>query len=241
MVQEKAIRLVLVQDYCLLRGALAERLGREPLIEVCGHTGYGDGVEKLVAENKPDIVLMSISLKTPAGFTLLKHLKQKIGGVPVLTFSCDLEFEHLHAEMALYAGADGFVSAADDENALIQAIHTVKAGSAYISRQLNRLRDEKEDDKFLYADLSRREIEVFCLTGCGYVPKAIAEKLNLSVKTVESYRERIRGKLGYGSGAELLYASTSYMRHSADRRSERIKDHRLNDLLPSARLCPEHL
>ncbi len=65
------------------------------------------------------------------------------------------------------------------------------------------------------SELSRREAEVFFLTGCGYVTRRIANRMRLSHKTVDTYRERIRKKLGLSSGADLLYTSTTFMRNAA--------------------------
>lgn len=219
MVKENLTRVVLVQDYCLLRNALAERLSREPMIEVCAHASCGMEVCELVARQSPQLVLMNISLKNPAGVSLLKRLKRSFKGLAILTFSCDSEFEHLNAELAMRAGAAGYVSSVDDEEILIQAIDKVMKGETYLSRHLNLFQTKKADDHLLFSRLSLREVEVFCLTGCGHMTKGIAEKLNLSSKTIESYRERIREKMGLKDGAELLYAATCYMRRAVQLRS----------------------
>ncbi|MBI9021408.1 MAG: response regulator transcription factor [Verrucomicrobia bacterium] len=235
MVQENLIRLVVVQDYCLLRNTLAERINRESLIEVCGQASCNAEAYQLVSQYKPELVLINISLRSPAGFALLRRLKRNFKGMPVLTFSCDPEFEHLYAEMAMRAGADGYVSSADDEETLVQAIHNVTRGHLFLSSHLEHHHRKSSEEKMVFENLSHREIEVFCLTGCGHMPKGIAEKLSLSVKTVESYRERIREKLGLRDGAELLYSSTTFMRKaSSRRRSVRVKDGRISGAVLSA-------
>jgi DNA-binding NarL/FixJ family response regulator len=219
--------MVIVQDYRLLRNALAERMNREPMIEVCAQTSSRSETCQLVEKHRPQIVLMNVSLKNPAGLSLLKRLKRNYKWLTVLTFSCDPEFEHLNAELAIHAGADGYVSSADDETTLVQAVHQAMSGEVYVSHHLNVRPKEHADEKMLFSRLSRREIEVFCLTGCGHLPKGIAEKLDLSVKTIESYRERIRDKMGLKDGAELLYAATSYMRRAVRRRSLHVKEHQV--------------
>jgi DNA-binding NarL/FixJ family response regulator len=211
--------LLIVQDYCLLRKALADQLSREHGIEVCGHASGTEEVRKLVALHEPDLLLMNISLRTFGGFVRLRQFRREFPDLTVLTFSCDPEFEHLHAELAMNAGAAGYVSAADDEEILAHAIRQVMGGSVYLSERLRRCAEKTRREQSLYTGLSRREVEVFCLTGCGHVPKGIAEKLNLSIKTIESYRERIKEKMGLKDGAELLYAASSFMRRAAVRES----------------------
>jgi len=219
MVRENTIRLVVLQDYRLLRSALVERINREVSMEVCGQSSCGEEARKLISLHKPHLVLMNISFRNARGFTLLRRLKKDFEELRILTFSCDPEFEHLHAELALHAGSDGYVSSADNEESLVQAIHYVMDGRVYLSAQIKRSPKRSTSEKIVFSNLSRREIEVFCLTGCGHVPKRIATKLNLSVKTIESYRDRIREKMGLNDGAELLYSATSFMRSAARRRT----------------------
>ena len=148
-----------------------------------------------------------------------------------MAFSCDSEFDTQYVGQALRAGADGCISSVHSMEDLIRAIESVRAGEGFISHQTElNLRKNAEDESDL-SGLSRREAEVFCLTGCGYVPKRIAEKMSLSVKTVESYRERIRKKMILPSGADLLYTATRFMRSAAFRGIEGPDDAIVKELL----------
>jgi DNA-binding NarL/FixJ family response regulator len=224
MIQRERIRIVVVQGFCLLRNLLIERLEKEPWIEVCAVASGVEAMPELVELHRPHVLVMNVSLKCSAGLASLRKLKRDYFGLSTLAFSCDTELEGLYAGQALRAGADGYISAVDTLEDLVRAIWSVRAGERFVShRTMLNQRDTLEQEKVL-AGLSRREAEVFCLTGCGYVTQRIAEMMNLSVKTVESYRERIRKKMNLSSGADLLFFSTSLMR-SAARRGVEGPDH----------------
>lgn len=210
-------RVVIVHGYCLLRDGLKEQLQREPGVEVCAVTSRLDEVPELIFQHRPNLVLMNVSPKCSNGMASLKKLKREFGWINILAFSCSSEFEDVHAGMALYSGADGYVSFADTPRSLITAIRTIRRGKQYISPQAKQHRARVKASIPGFTALSRREAEVFCLTGCGYVAKRIAEVLKLEVKTVDSYRERIRKKLHLEKGADLLYTSVSFMRSAARR------------------------
>ena len=228
-------RVVLAQGYCLLRNALAERLEREPWIEVCAVTPTVENMQELVFQHRPDVIVANVSPKCSAGMASLKRLKREFVLIGMLAFSCDQEFENLHAEMVLRAGFDGYISSGDTLDDLVEAIQSVKEGRKYISPQVELHRKKLGEHEAVLTALSRQEAEVFCLTGCGHVTKGIAELMNLSVKTVESYRERIRAKMNLPSGAELLYSSVSFMRSAARRGMGEADDHQMIRALLSAR------
>jgi len=220
-------RVVLAQGYCLLRNTLAERLEREPWIEVCAVTPAVENVQELIFQHRPHVIVANVSPKCSTGMVSLKRLKRDFVWIGMLAFSCDLEFENLHAGMVLRAGFDGYVSSADTSDDLVEAIQAVKDGKKYISPQTELCRKSMGGHEAVLAALSRQEAEVFCLTGCGHVTKGIAEMMNLSVKTVESYRERIRSKMNLSGGAELLYSSVSFMRSAARRGRDESDDHQM--------------
>lgn len=231
---DEAVRVVVAQGHCLLRSALIERIEREPWIEVCAVSSDVEEAQELILTHRPHVAVINISPKCSAGMTSLKKLKREFLGLAVLAFACDSEFEDLYAGLALRSKADGYVSSADTPDDLILAIRTVCDGGRYISPKIrsNRQRSVARDE--VLAGLSLREAEVFCLTGCGHVPKSIAEMMNLSVKTVESYRERIRAKMDMSSGADLLYSSVSFMRSAARRGIDGSDDHKIIRELLSA-------
>jgi len=204
VVQNKMVRVVVTQGYCLLRKALVERLEKEPWIEVCAVASGLEEALLLIDQHRPHVLLINISLKCRVGVSSVNKLKRDFSGLSVLAFSCDPELEN--------AGADEYEASDDSLDNLVGAVRMVRDGFQAPAQPHIRFAQER-----ILSRLSRREAEVFCFTGCGYVPQRVADKMGLSVKTVESYRERIRGKMNLLTGADLLYTSTSFMRSAARR------------------------
>lgn len=228
---EAVTKIIVAHGRCLLHGALADRLKREAWIEVCGAGSDCDDIRALLEKHHPNLLVANISTSCSYGTTELKKIKKEFRDLRILAFSCDSEFEGLHIGLALRSGADGYISSADSPDELIKAIRMVCSGERYISEKtMLRRRINARHEDFLTA-LSRREAEVFCLTGCGYAPKRIAEKLKLSVKTVESYRERIRMKLDIANGADLLYFATGLMLSAARGGANVPEDPVVNEML----------
>jgi len=226
MVQNEMVRIMVIQGYCLLREALIERLEKETWIEVCAAASGLDEAKVLIEQYQPHVLVMNVSMKCSAGILSLRKLKCDFPGLAVLAFSCDSEFENAYVGRVLRAGADGYVSSGNSLDDLIHAIQSVREGNAAELQWSAHLVQES-----MLPGLSRQETEVFCLTGCGYVPQRVAEKMKLSVKTIESYRERIRAKMDLSSGADLLYISTSFMRSAARRRNAGSDDQMVKELL----------
>jgi DNA-binding NarL/FixJ family response regulator len=217
LIQVAKVRVVVVQGYCLLRSALVERLEREPWIEVCCVAANVDEARELMKEHDPQVLIINISLKCSVGISLIKNLKRDFAGVAVVAMSCDSEFENTLVGQALRAGADGYVSAEDSLDDLVRAVRSANEESCFVSQHA---RSASKRDQSAFVPLSRQETGVFCLTGCGYETKRIAERMGVKVKTIESYKERIRKKLGFAKGADLVYASTTLMRTAARRGPE---------------------
>lgn len=212
---EQKTRVMVVHGYCMLRDGLVDRLRKEPWIEVCAVSSALSQVPEMIFQYRPDLLLTSDSLQCASGMLSIKQLKRDFVCMKVLAFSCNSEFEDPHAGVVFTSGADGYISAADTPNELIDAIRKIMAGHQYFSPRVRRHKEQLKAIVPGFSALSQREAEVFCLTGCGYVTKNIAEMMDLKVKTVESYRERIRKKLNLTRGADLLYASVRFMRNIA--------------------------
>ncbi|MBN2163129.1 MAG: response regulator transcription factor [Pontiellaceae bacterium] len=228
--QHERIRVVVSQGHCLLREALIDRLRREPWIEVCSVASTVEDASAQIDLYKPQVLVMNISLKCSAGLSSIRNLKRSNAGLSVIALTCDSEFENTYIEQALRSGADGYVSVEDSLNDLIQAIRTAGRGTPFLSA-LSKAKLKESIPNHLLLALSVRESEVFFLIGCGYVPKRVAEKMNLSIKTVESYRERIRSKMGLKSGADLQYAAINFMRSAARRGLSGADDDVVRELL----------
>ncbi|MEN7972675.1 MAG: response regulator transcription factor [Verrucomicrobiota bacterium] len=210
MERNEMVRVVVTQRPCLLRGALIERLEKEEWIEVCATASGVDETRLMVDRHRPHVLVVNVSLHCSIGVYSLRKLKREFSGLAVLAFSCDSEFENGYTGRLLRAGANRYVSSEESLDDLIRGIRLVREESPATSWYQGTLKRCET-----LPELSRQEAEVFCLTGCGYVPKRIAEKMGLSVKTIESYRERIRKKMSLSTGADLLHVSTSFMRSAA--------------------------
>ncbi|QOV88753.1 response regulator transcription factor [Humisphaera borealis] len=207
-------RLLLVDDHPIVRQGLALMLSGEPDLDVVGQAEDVPGALRLTAEVSPDLVVADLSMSGLSGLDLLKEIKLKHGNLPVLMLS--MHDETVQAERALRAGARGYVMKQEATGTIITAIRQVLAGHIYLSdRMSSKLLGKLAGNASLGSSspierLSDREFQVFTLIGQGIGPRAIAEKLGLSVKTVEAHRENIKAKLGLGSGNELIRYAMQY-------------------------------
>lgn len=210
-------RIVVLQGDCPLRDEFVDKLHREKWVDVCAVTSAGSDLQELIFEYRPQMILINVSQQHSSELMMLRRLRREFSWIGILAFSCKPDYEDVYAKTALDSGADGYISSADTSKELMRAIRMVSRGIQYISPQAKRCRRQMGDAVPDFPTLSRREAEVFCLTGCGYATKRIAEIMNLKVKTIESYRDRIRKKLHLKKGSDLLYTSVTFMRRAARR------------------------
>lgn len=211
-------RLLLVDDFNLCRTFFAEGLRQSPGFEVF-EAATAEETLKQTERLRPDVIILNISMRHCSGMALLQFIHRQFPDIGLLAFSY-LHHDHLYAERAICAGAAGYISVDESGENLLEAVRQITAGDVYLSPPLRKklcaepgLRGREKESPF--ERLSHREFEVFCLTGHGHVPKRIAELLKVSVKTIETYRERIREKLGLTEGSELLYHATSFVREQS--------------------------
>ena len=211
----KRSRVLIVDDHPAVREALALRIGRQPDLEVCGEAADTSEALRLVAETGPDAAVVDISLKTGNGIDLIKRIRDRDERVRVVVWS--MHSEALYAERALRAGALGYINKDQATDRIVEAIRRVLEGKVYLSDEvaeklLHRAVGKQEDLTRSPLDaLADRELEVFRLIGQGVKTADIAERLHLSVKTVETYRDRIRQKLDLGDGTELAHYATQWV------------------------------
>lgn len=213
---EKRARIVIVDDHPAVREALVSRIGRQPGLEVCGEAADMGEALRLVADTRPDLVVIDISLKTGSGIDLIKRIKALDDGVRMLVWS--MHSESLYAERALRAGALGYINKDQATDKIVEAIQRVMDGKVYLSdamaeKMLHRSvgGGRKEVARSPLDALADRELEVFRLIGQGVKTAEIAERLHLSIKTVETYRDRIRQKLDLSDGTELAHYATQWL------------------------------
>ena len=214
--KQKRARVLIVDDHPAVREALALRIGRQSDLEVCGEAADTSEALRLVAETRPDVAVVDISLKAGNGIDLIKRIKDRNDHVRILVWS--MHSESLYAERALRAGALGYINKEQATDRIVEAIRRVLEGRVYLSeamteRLLQRaVGGAREEVARSPLDvLADRELEVLRLIGEGVKTAEIAERLHLSVKTVETYRDRIRQKLDLSDGTELAHYATQWV------------------------------
>jgi len=158
---------------------------------------------------------VDISIDGASGLDLIKALRARYAGLPVLVLS--IYDEMIYAERALRAGARGYVMKQEAPQTVVTAIRTVLAGKQFLSARvtaelISRMPYEGRKETMSSLDcLTMREFEVFQYIGNGLGNRHIAEKLNISVKTVENYRERIKNKLNLESASEMVQYAVQWV------------------------------
>ena len=172
------------------------RIDVEPDLDVCGEASEIDEAIELADKVGPDVAVIDVSLKNGNGIELIKRLKERNSSVRMLVWS--MYEESLYAERALRAGAMGYINKEHASDEIITAIRRVLAGEIYLStemshRMLSRVVHGKDARGMSSTDtLSDRELETFTLIGRGMTTAQIAKKLQLSPKTIETHREKIK-------------------------------------------------
>lgn len=209
-------RIFLVDDHPATRGGVRALIDQDEQLEVCGEADSAPVALQLMQKLNPDLAVVDITLKTTSGIELMKNAKALLPDLPVLIMS--MHDESLYAERSLRAGAKGYIMKSEASERILVAIHRVLEGEIYLSeamkeKMLHRLvRSKKDEVVFTIDTLSDREMEVFQLIGNGYGTRQIAEKLHLSVKTIDSYREHLKLKLRLEKGSDLVRHAIQWAR-----------------------------
>jgi DNA-binding NarL/FixJ family response regulator len=206
--KKRATRVLIVDDHPPVREALTIRLALEADLEVCGEAADVAEALQVFDATNPDVAVIDIALKGGDGIDLIKRIKARNDSVRLLVWS--MYSENLCAERALRAGALGYINKEQATDQIIVAIRRVLDGKVYLSdamaeKLLHRTVGERGASvgRSPIDTLSDRELEVFRRIGQGVKTQDIATQMHLSVKTVESYRDRIRIKLNLCTGLEL--------------------------------------
>lgn len=200
--------VLIVDDHPVVRQGLAQLINQEKDLEVRGYAEDAFQAMQAIKDVRPDMVIVDISLKDTSGMDLIKDMKIQYPNLPILTLS--MHDESLYAERALRAGAKGYIMKHEATEKVITAIRRVLAGEIYVSdsmaaKMVSKLATGTTPKSASPVEgLSDRELEVFRLIGEGHKTRDVAEKLHLSVKTIETYRAHIKEKLGFKDGNELF-------------------------------------
>lgn len=200
--------VLIIDDHPLLREGLANWINEQPDLHICGSVEDGGMALKILAEKPADIVIVDLCLKGTSGIEVIKLLKQQHSSIPVLVLS--MYDEPFYTERALRAGARGYISKRESPEKVLTAIRQVLGGYIYLSdnmetQMLNPLLMGKSQATDSLVDrLSDRELEVFQLLGRGHETREMADKLKISSKTVQVYREHIKEKLNLENSTQLI-------------------------------------
>jgi DNA-binding NarL/FixJ family response regulator len=206
---QKQKRILIVDDHPMMRQGLAQLIGVEADLAVCGEAENAGSALDAIGALKPDLVLADISLPGKNGLELIKDFQALQPGLPVLVIS--MHDESLFAERVLRAGGRGYIMKQEGGKKLMQAIRQVLEGKIYVSEKISAGILEMLSGRHAGAEgspmekLTDRELEVFQLIGQGKGARDIADKLHLSVKTVDVHRANIKAKLRLNSLSELVH------------------------------------
>jgi DNA-binding NarL/FixJ family response regulator len=209
-------KVVIVDDHPLFRERLAQLINHELDMEVAGEAESAKDAIQLIRNTSPDLAIVDITLNESSGLELIKSIRALSIGMPVLVLS--MHEESLYAERALRAGATGYITKHQAAGEVILAIRRVLAGAIYLS--------EKMTSGFLksltatgvksiaraFDRITDRELEVLDLIGRGHTTRQIADKLQLGVATVDTYRARIKEKMNFRNAAELQHFAIRWVR-----------------------------
>lgn len=197
----------------MFREQLAQLISQEFGMEICGQCDNIRDALTLARNTRPDIAIIDITLKGSSGLELLKDWKAQGMTFPTLVLS--MHEESLYAERVLAAGARGYLTKHENSETLLRAIQRVLEGKTYLSEQMMEVLVGKMAGRNTAVSpverLADRELEVFQMIGAGRTTREIAEALNLGMTTVDTYRTRIKDKLGLSSGTELMKVASRWV------------------------------
>jgi DNA-binding NarL/FixJ family response regulator len=210
------MRVLLVDDHPITRRGFRALIERELNLVICGEADSAVTAIELATSLKPDLAIVDITLPTTNGLQLTRQLKASVPEIRILVVS--MHDEGHYAERALKAGAMGYLMKGEAGDHLGAAMQCLLRGELYLSaRARERLphlfaKSRKVNPGFAIDSLSNRELEVFGMIGSGLSTRQIAEQLGLSAKTIETYREHLKLKLGLADATELLKHAIYWVR-----------------------------
>ena len=189
------------------------QIATRPDLELCGEAEDSAGALHLIETNHPDLVLVDIALGNSNGLDLIRRIRERFDEIYILVWS--MYPENLYAERALRAGAQGYLNKAQPTSQVLEAIRRVLAGKIFISGEaaddlLHIVIGDRSRERSPIDRLSNRELEAFELMGQGLSTESIASKMHVSRKTIETYRARMKEKLGVKNLPELMQRAVQW-------------------------------
>jgi two-component system, NarL family, response regulator NreC len=202
------IRVILVDDHPVLRTGLRTLLQNEADLDVIGETGEGWQAVELASQLSPDVVVMDLALPGMGGLDATREIRRRGLKCAVLVLTAQAEERYLFP--VLQAGASGYVRKDVADEQLVEAVRMVAGGGVYLEPEAQSmllqgyLQRDQAEGKDPFDGLSPRERQVLQLTAEGYTSREIGERLNISSKSVETYRSRLMEKLDLNDRPALV-------------------------------------
>lgn len=205
------IQIILVDDHNLVRAGLANLLSGETDLEIIGEAGNGSELMELLYQLHPHLIILDISMPGLSGIELTYNITRQFPGVEVLILSMYTSEEYIFN--AINAGAKGYLPKNTSRHELTEAIRSVAAGQEYYAETINNvilnsyIKKAKSDSRLPVAEearLSKRELEVLKLFAQGMSNQQIADKLFISIRTVESHKNHIMQRLELKTSVDLI-------------------------------------
>ena len=199
------IRILIADSHALLREGLQHILSEVPTIAVAAEAADGFEAIALAREGGVDVLVIELSLPGRGGIELIRQLKREAPSIPILVLT--LHDVATHAAASFRAGAYGFLNKSASSEQLIAAIHCVASGRPFVEPAVAEqlvIASQPRDARLPCAALSDREHEVFACLLAGKSVKQIAATMDVSVKTVSTYKARLMEKMGMSTVSELV-------------------------------------
>ena len=227
--KQKPARVLIVDDHAIVRYGMGVLLSGANDLTLCGEAGTYEEALTAIRELKPDVAVIDLILYDKSGLDLIREIRSQESGdsnpqsaivnrqsqMPILVMS--MHDEATHAEKALRAGAQGYIMKEDADEVLVEALRTVLSGKIYVSGNINEkmlrtyIDGEENEENSGIESLTDREKEIFECLGKGFTTRKIAEQFDLSPRTVEVHRARIKKKLNCEDAAQLLRAAVQWV------------------------------
>lgn len=210
----EARRVLIVDDHPIVRQGLKRLIEQECDLVVCGEAETVREARQLIRDTAPDVVIVDLLLRQSDGIELVRDVRAHHPALPMLVLS--MHDETIYAERMLAAGASGYIMKQAAGDQFLTALRRVLDGGIYVSEGVGNSMIQKFASGGAYLPsspidrLSNRELQVLQMIGRGMSTREAAETLNLSIKTVESHRQRLKRKLSLTTAAQLMQYAVNW-------------------------------
>ena len=213
-------RVLIVDDHPIVRQGLCRVMDNEEDLSVCGEAETVRDARAAIKDLSPDVMIADISLKQGDGIELVRDVRAHYPQLPILVLS--MHDETIYAERMLAAGANGYIMKQAASEQFLIALRRVLDGGIYVSEAVgnNMIQKFAAGGSYISANpidrLSNRELQILHMIGKGMSTREAAHSLNLSIKTVESHRQRIKRKLNLSTGTQLVQYAVNWFSSRAN-------------------------